>query len=159
MENVNVNVNVNGNFIYLLQVIYLLVSEYFTTFRVLFGHTITLFFRVIDNQVSAYFSVFNNLFIASLDTVRYLVNGHFKLVNRLMVKNKTQNIVVLASTVIILHLNHYIIPLIAHHYFQHQHYHLHFALNQTDSVPNCLASLDSQYSYLYHQQSPRCLYL
>ena len=113
--------NVNGNFIYFLQVIYLLVSEYFTTFRVLFGHTITLFFRVIDNQVSAYFSVFNNLFIASLDTVRYLVNGHFKLVNRLMVKNKTQNIVVLASTVIILHLNHYIIPLIAHHYFQHHH--------------------------------------
>jgi len=91
--------NVNGNFIYLLQVIYLLVSEYFTTVRVLFGHTITLLFRVIDKQVSAYFTVFNNLFIASLDTVRYLVNGHFKLVNRLMVKNKTQNIVVLASTV------------------------------------------------------------
>ena len=144
--------NVNGNFIYLLQVIYLLVSEYFTTVRVLFGHTITLFFRVIDKQVSAYFTVFNNLFIASLDTVRYLVNGHFKLVNRLMVKNKTQNIVVLASTVIILHLNHYVIPLIVHHYFQH----LYFHLNQTDPIPNCLASLDSQCSYLYHQ--PLLLY-
>lgn len=144
--------NGNGNFIYLLQVIYLLVSEYFTTVRVLFGHTITLLFRVIDKQVSAYFTVFNNLFIASLDTVRYLVNGHFKLVNRLMVKNKTQNIIVLASTVIILHLNHYTIPLIAHHYFQT----LYFPLNQTHPVPNCLASLDSQCSYLYHQQLPRC---
>ena len=148
--------NVNGNFIYLLQVIYLLVSEYFTTVRILFGHTITLLFRVIDKQVSAYFTVFNNLFIASLDTVRYLVNGHFKLVNRLMVKNKTQNIVVLASTVIILHLNHYTIPLIAHHYFQT----LYFPLNQTHPVPtsflNCLASLDFQCSYLYHQQLPRC---
>ena len=146
----NVNVNVNGNFIYFLQVIYLLVSEYFTTFRVLFGHTITLFFRVIDNQVSAYFSVFNNLFIASLDTVRYLVNGHFKLVNRLMVKNKTQNIVVLASTVIILHLNHYIIPLIAHHYFQHH------PLNQTYPIPPGLASQNSGCSYLCHQQPPPC---
>lgn len=156
----NVNVNVNGNFIYLLQVIYLLVSEYFTTFRVLFGHTITLLFRVIDKQVSAYFTVFNNLFIASLDTVRYLVNGHFKLVNRLMVKNKTQNIVVLASLVIILHFNHYIIPLIAHHYFQHHHYHLYPPLNQTYPVPpafwNCLASLESQCSYLYHQQPLLC---
>ena len=148
--------NVNGNFIYLLHVIYLLVSEYFTTVRVLFGHTITLLFRVIDKQVSAYFTVFNNLFIASLDTVRYLVNGHFKLVNRLMVKNKTQNIVVLASLVIILHLNHYLLPMILHHYFQH----LYSPLNQTDPIPtsflNCLASLDSQYSYLYHQQLPRC---
>ena len=51
-----------------------------------------------------------------------------------MVKNKTQNIVVLAATVIILHLNHYIIPLIAHHYFQH---HL---LNQTYPIPPGLAS-------------------
>ena len=150
--------NVNGNFIYFLQVIYLLVSEYFTTFRVLFGHTITLFFRVIDKQVSAYFTVFNNLFIASLDTVRYLVNGHFKLVNRLMVKNKTQNIVVLASTVIILHLNHYIIPLIAHHYFQNHYYHLYHPLNQTYPIPipNYLASLDSGCSYLCHQQPPQC---
>ena len=144
--------NVNGNFIYLLQVIYLLVSEYFTTFRVLFGHTITLLFRVIDKQVSAYFTVFNNLFIASLDTVRYLVNGHFKLVNRLMVKNKTENIVVLASLVIILHLNHYLLPMILHHYFQH----LYSYLNQTDPIPNCLASLDSQCSYLYHQQPHQC---
>ena len=144
--------NVNGNFIYLLQVIYLLVSEYFTTVRVLFGHTVSLLFRVIDKQVSAYFTVFNNLFIASLDTVRYLVNGHFKLVNRLMVKNKTQNIIVLASTVIILHLNHYFLPMILHHYFQH----LYSYLNQTDPIPNCLASLDSQCSYLYHQQLPRC---
>ena len=137
--------NVNGNFIYFLQVIYLLVSEYFTTVRVLFGHTITLLFRVIDKQVSAYFTVFNNLFIASLDTVRYLVNGHFKLVNRLMVKNKTQNIIVLASTVIILHLNHYLLPMILHKYYQHKqhhHYHLHFPLNQTDQIPSpsCLAS-------------------
>ena len=153
--NVNVNVNVNGNFIYFLQVIYLLVSEYFTTFRVLFGHTITLFFKVIDKQVSAYFTVFNNLFIASLDTVRYLVNGHFKLVNRLMVKNKTQNIVVLASTVIILHLNHYTIPLIAHHYFQHHHCHFYHPLNLTYPIPAGLASLDSQCSYLYHQQPPQ----
>ena len=150
--------NGNGNFIYLLQVIYLLVSEYFTTVRVLFGHTITLLFRVIDKQVSAYFTVFNNLFIASLDTVRYLVNGHFKLVNRLMVKNKTQNIIVLASTVIILHLNHYIIPLIAHHYFRYHHYHLYPLLNQTDPIPNCLASLNSQCSYLYHQQLLQRLY-
>ena len=144
--------NVNGNFIYLLQVIYLLVSEYFTTFRVLFGHTITLLFRVIDKQVSAYFTVFNNLFIASLDTVRYLVNGHFKLVNRLMVKNKTQNIVVLASLVIILHLNHYLLPMILHHYFQH----LYFHLNQTYPIPPGVASLDSQCSYLCHQQPPQC---
>ena len=150
--------NVNGNFIYLLQLIYLLVSEYFTTVRVLFGHTITLLFRVIDKQVSAYFTVFNNLFIASLDTLRYLVNEHFKLVNRLMVKNKTQNIVVLASTVIILHLNHYLLPMILHHYFQHENYYLYFPLNQTDPIPipNYLASLDSQRSYLYHQQPPRC---
>lgn len=148
--------NVNGNFIYLLQLIYLLVSEYFTTVRVLFGHTITLFFRVIDKQVSAYFTVFNNLFIASLDTVRYLVNGHFKLVNRLMVKNKTQNIVVLASTVIILHLNHYLLPMILHHYFQHEKYHRYSHLNQTYPIPNYLASLDSQRSYLCHLQPPRC---
>jgi hypothetical protein len=149
-----------GNFIYLLQVIYLLVSEYFTTVRVLFGHTITLFFRVIDKQVSAYFTVFNNLFIASLDTVRYLVNGHFKLVNRLMVKNKTQNIMILSSTVIILHLNHYLLPMILQHYFQHHHYHLHFPLNQTDPIltpiPNCLASHNSQFPYLHHQ--PLLLY-
>jgi len=137
---------VNPNFLYLLFTISHLVSEYLITFRTLFGHTITLFFQVINTQVSAYFTVFNNLFIASLDTLRFLVNGHFKLVNKLMVKNKTQNIIVLASTVIILHLNHFVLPVIIESYYHHY-------LNQSHPVPisNYRASPNSQCPYSHHQ--------
>ena len=132
----------NNNFTALLSTIAFIVTEYFITFKELFCDTITLFFFVINSQVSMYFKLFNNLFIASLDTVRYLVDGHFKLINKLMVKNKTENIIVLAFTVIILHWNH-------QNYQYHLHYYYHFApLNQSHSIPPWQ---NSQYSYLHHR--------
>jgi hypothetical protein len=140
--------NNNNNFTALLSTIAFLMTEYFITFKELFSETIRLFFFVIDSQVSMYFKIFNNLFIASLDTVRYLVDGHFKLINKLMVKNKTENIVVLALTVIILHWNyHYYLhhPCYQHHYQFHYHYGL---LNQSHSIPPWQ---NSRYSYLPHQ--------
>ena len=132
----------NNNFTALLSTIAFIVTEYFITFKELFCDTITLFFFVINSQVSMYFKIFNNLFIASLDTVRYLVDGHFKLINKLMVKNKTENILILSFTVIILHWNH-------QNYQYHLHYYYHFApLNQSHSIPPWQ---NSQYSYLHHR--------
>ena len=132
----------NNNFTALLSTITFIVTEYFINFKELFSDTITLFFFVINSQVSMYFKIFNNLFIASLDTVRYLVDGHFKLINKLMVKNKTENIIVLAFTVIILHWNH-------QNYHYHLHYYYHFGLlNQSHSIPPWQ---NSRYSYLPHQ--------
>ena len=99
--------NASPNFVYLLQTIAILVSEYFHIFEKLFSNTIWLFFHVIDSQVTMYFKIFNNLFIASLDTIRYLVNKHFKLINNLMVKNKTEHLLILSFTVIILNWNYH----------------------------------------------------
>ena len=132
----------NNNFTALLSTITFIVTEYFINFKELFSDTITLFFFVINSQVSMYFKIFNNLFIASLDTLRYLVDGHFKLINKLMVKNKTENIIVLAFTVIILHWNH-------QNYQYHLHHYYHSGpLNQSHSIPPWQ---NSQYSYLPHQ--------
>lgn len=130
----------NLNFIYLLETITILVSEYFCTFEKLFSNAIGLFFNVIDSQVSMYFKIFNNLFIASLDTIRYLVNKHFKLINSIMVKNKTEHLLILSFTVIILNWNYY--PSVS--------YHFHFYLNQTDPISCSQNSLNSLYSYLDH---------
>jgi hypothetical protein len=134
----------NLNFIYLLQTITFLVSEYFYTFEKLLSNTIGLFFNVIDTQVSMYFKIFNNLFIASLDTVRYLVNKHFKLINSIMVKNKTEHLLILSFTVIILNWNYY--PSVS--------YHFHFYLNQTDPISCSQNSQNSLYSYLDHYPLP-----
>ena len=136
--------NANPNFVYLLQTITILVSEYFYTFEKLFRNTIGLFFHVIDSQVSMYFKIFNNLFIASLDTIRYLVNKHFQLINKLMVKNKTEHLLILSFTVIILNWNY-------HQLHPPKNYHFHFYLNQTDSILCSHNSQNSQYSYLPHQ--------
>ena len=135
--------NHDNNFLYLLNSINFLVNNYFFVFQNLFSQTVTLFFGVINTQVSSYFTVFNNLFIASLDTLRYLVDRHFILVENLMVKNKIENLVVLSTTVIILHLSHLV--------YQTQ-IHLHLHLNQADSVPLCQNSQNSRFPYLHHQQ-------
>lgn len=131
----------NPIFFYLLQTITILVSEYFFTFGKLFSNTIELFFNVIDSQVTMYFKIFNNLFIASLDTIRYLVNQHFKLIDKLMVKNKTENLLILSCTVIILNWN----------YHYPSSYHFHFYLNQTDPILCPQNSQNSLYSYLILQ--------
>ena len=138
------NDNVNRNFICLLRTITILVTEYFNVIERLFSNTIFILFDVINSQVTMYFKIFNNLFIASLDTVRYLVNEHFVLVEKLMVTNKSENILILSITVIILHWNYQ---------YYHQHFDLHFhhqhhCLNQTDSIP---VGQNSLFPYSHHQ--------
>ena len=125
------NDNVNRNFICLLRTITILVTEYFNVIERLFSNTIFILFDVINSQVTMYFKIFNNLFIASLDTVRYLVNEHFVLIEKLMVTNKSENILILSITVIILHWNY----LYYHQHFDLHFHHLHHCLNQTDSIP------------------------
>ena len=115
-----------NNFSYFLKTIQVLVTEYFHVFEKLFSITLTLFFGTINSQVTMYFSVFNNLFIASLDTIRYIIDRHFKLINKLMVKNKTENILILGCVVVTLNLSHYLKPI-----------HYHFYLNQTHFEPLC----------------------
>ena len=123
-----------NNFSYLLKTIQVLVTEYFHVFEKLFSITITLFFGTINSQVTMYFSIFNNLFIASLDTIRYIIDRHFKLINKLMVKNKTENILILGCVVVTLHLSHYLKPI-----------HYHFYLNQTHFEPPCPCYENSHY--------------
>ena len=59
----------NNNFTALLSTIAFIVTEYFITFKELFCDTITLFFFVINSQVSMYFKIFNNLFEINQDQI------------------------------------------------------------------------------------------